>query len=146
MRGEELMELEKKYRALPDEVLLDFVRNEWEEFLPQARELIQSELRNRGYKDNDIQPLSTTESEENPELDKGPLIKAAGCNERWIANQAQNILENQGIECFIDDSQSLAGPFPGISHDSINIMVQEKDLTKATELLDTFPPLHTENQ
>jgi len=136
-----LQELQKKYQELPDEVLLDFIHNQEDEFLPEALELIRNVLRDRGYKEAEIGTTATKDVNEDIEMTKGPLVKAAGCNEQWIARQAQDILQNQGIVCFIDDSQMLAGPFGGIGNHAIQIMVDERDLTKAKEFLDAFPPL-----
>jgi hypothetical protein len=145
MRGEELQELQKKYRDLPDEVLLDFIRNQADEFLPEALELIQGELRHRGYKEEEI-ALPRPGHEDEGEVSTGPLVKVAGCNDGWIARQAQDILLNEGITCFIDDSQMLADPFAGLGNHAIQIMVDEKDLARARELLDAFPPLHADSE
>lgn len=143
MKGEELQELQKKYRGLPDEVLLDFIHNQADEFLPEALDLIQNELRSRGFKDEEI-ALPDARDEGVVEMAKGPLVKVAGCNQGWIARQAQDILLKEGITCFIDDSQMLADPFAGIGNHAIQIMVDEKDLDRARELLDAFPPLHAD--
>ena len=142
MRGEDLQELQKKYEELPDEVLLDFIHNQEDEFLPEALELIRTVLRGRGYKEAEIETTAAKDVNEDLDMNKGPLVMVAGCDEQWIARQARDILQNQGIVCFIDDSQMLAGPFGGIGNHAIQIMVDEKDLAKAREFLDAFPPLH----
>ena len=141
MDAEEYNHLRKHYQQLPDEELLDFIQNQADEFLPEALDLIKSELRSRGHgaadlKENSKQPDQVTA--------KGEFVMAEGCHNYTIASQAVDILAQEGISALIDGLQNQHRAILGsgtAENFSYRIMVLQPNVLKARTILASFLPL-----
>ncbi len=141
MDTEEYEHLRTHYQQLSDEELLDFIQNQADEFLPEALDLIKTELKSRGhvsadFKKNLKQPDQGTA--------KGEFVVAEGCHNWTIATQAVDILAQEGISAIIDGTQNQHRVILGsgaAENFPYRIMVLEKEVVKAKKLLSSFLPL-----
>ena len=141
MDAEEYEHLRNHYQQLSDEELLDFVQNQAEEFEPEALELIQSELRNRGHNSADLKPNSVQVDQVTA---KGEFVMAEGCHNYTIATQAVDILAQDGISALIDGLQNQHRTILGsgaAENFAYRIMVLQPDVLKARTILASFLPL-----
>ena len=141
MNAEEYEHLRKHYQQLSDEELLDFIQNQADDFLPEALDLIKTELRNRGYGSSD---LKENAKQNDPVTAKGEFVIAEGCRSSSIATQAVDILAQEGIPAVIDGLQNQHRVILGsgaADNFAYRIMVLEKDVLKAKNLLSSFLPL-----
>ncbi len=141
MDAEEYEHLRKHYQQLSDEELLDFIQNQADDFLPEALDLIKTELRSRGFKSSDLK-----ESSENTDLaaSEGEFVVAEGCHSWTIATQAVDVLAQEGISAVIDGLQNQHRVILGsgaVENFAYRIMVLEKDVVKARKFLSSFLPL-----
>ena len=133
--------LRKHYKQLSDEELLDFIQNQADEFLPEALDLIKTELRSRGHKSSD---LKENLKQSDKVIAKGEFVMAEGCHSKTIANQAADILEQEGIAAVIDGMQNQHTVILGsgtVEYFAFRIMVLEQDVLRAKTLLSSFLPL-----
>ncbi len=141
MDMKEYEHLRKHYQQLSDEELLDFIQNQADEFLPESLDMIEAELKNRGYgslylKENLKQTDQVTAKEE--------FVMAEGCHSWTIATQAVDILAQEGISAVIDGLQNQHRVILGsgaAENFAYRIMVLEKDVLKAKKYLSSFLPL-----
>lgn len=141
MNAEEYEHLRKHYQQLSDEELLDFIQTQADEFLPEALDLIKSELRSRGHGAAD---LKENPKQTDPESTKGEFVMAEGCHNWTIASQAVDILEQEGISALIDGLQNQHRAILGsgaAENYAYRIMVLEKDVLRARNFLSSFLPL-----
>lgn len=144
MEPGEYERLTEYYRSCMDEELLDFIRNKQEEFLPESLDLIRAELSSRGYKLEDMRLEVKPEPEIKKRSPEGDLVEAGVCDNYSIARQAVDILDQEGIPSFIKGVNSRRGAIMGVGFpegEIIKIMVVEKDLPKAKEILSEFLPM-----
>ena len=141
MNAEEYEHLRKHYQQLSDEELLDFIQNQADEFLPEALDLIKSELRNRGHGSSDLKENVKQTEQVTAE---GEFVMAEGCHRWTIAAQAVDILAQEGISAVIDGLQNQHRVILGsgaAENFAYRIMVLEKDVLKARNFLSSFLPL-----
>ena len=141
MDAEEYEHLRNHYQQLSDEELLDFIQNQADDFLPEALDLIKSELRSRGFGSADLKENSKQTGRETA---KGEFVMAEGCHSWTIAAQAVDILAQEGISAVIDGLQNQHRVIMGsgaAENFAYKIMVLEQDLVKAREFLASFLPL-----
>ena len=146
MDHQEYERLRMFYKKQPDEVLLDFIQNQYAEFLPEALDLIRAELADRGIRMEDVPHSapgpSDTEHVGDGNVGPEPLVSVAHTNSRNIAIQAQDILEQEGILSHVSDTEIGGRTFPGTPHHgALQILVSPHDMERAKAILDTFPPL-----
>ena len=149
MNIEEYNRLRAYYHSLEDEILLDFLHNQGDEFLPEAIDLIRAELSSRGYNLEEIDLHSREAETSEKQLSKDELTTVAECNEHLTAVQAKDILQQEGISAYVDDRQYDSHAFHGLKtpfSKKFKILVFKNDHEKAKEILSTFPPLQDELQ
>ena len=135
------------YKKQPDEVLLDYIQNQHSEFLPEALDLIRSELANRGIRMRDIAPAGPSPSGqfdqfEGEQGDREPLVSVAQTDSHGIALQAQDVLAQEGISSHVADPRMGGRAFPdNLPHAALQILVSAHEAEKAKTILETFPPL-----
>lgn len=141
MDMKEYEHLRKLYQQLSDEELLDFIQNQADEFLPEALDLIKTELRSRGHKPSD---LKENLKPSDKVIAKGEFVMAEGCHSLTIANQAVDILSQEGISAVIDGLQNQHRVILGsgaVENFAFRIMVLEQDVLRAKTFLSSFLPL-----
>lgn len=141
MDAEEYEHLRKHYQQLPDEELLDFIQNQADEFLPEALDLIKSELRSRGYGSSNLKENSKQTDQATA---KGEFVLAEGCHSWTIATQAIDILAQEGITAVIDGMQNQHRVILGsgaAENYAYRIMVLQQDVLRARKFLSSFLPL-----
>lgn len=141
MDMKEYEHLRKHYQQLSDEELLDFIQNQADEFLPEALDLIKTELRSRGHQSSDLKKKSKQTDQVTAE---GEFVMAEGCHSWTIATQAVDILAQEGISAVIDGLQNQHRVILGsgaAENYAYRIMVLEQDVLKAKTFLSTFLPL-----
>lgn len=141
MDMKEYEHLRKHYQQLSDEELLDFIQNQADEFLPEALDLIKIELRSRGHQSSDLKKKSKQTDQVTAE---GEFVMAEGCHSSTIANQAVDILAQEGISAVIDGLQNQHRVILGngaVDNFAYRIMVLEQDVLKAKKYLSSFLPL-----
>ena len=141
MDAEGYEHLRKHYQQLSDEELLDFVKNQADEFQPEALELIKIELRNRGYGSAD---LKANLKQIDRGTAEGEFVMAEGCQSWTIANQALDILAQEGISAVIDGMQNQHRVILGsgaAENFAYRIMVLQPDVLRARKFLSSFLPL-----
>jgi hypothetical protein len=64
-------------------------------------------------------------------------IRLITCNDSFEANLIKDKLEDEGIECFLTNENftSLFPNYNGILGSGIQVMIDEKDLERATEII-----------
>ena len=141
--------LKKLYSSLDDERLLDLVRNQRKDFLPEALFLIRSELTSRGYRDEDFavpeSPVEEISAEGVALQEPEDWVPVADCPDESVASQVQDLLGQNVIPSLTQ--RGNAGAEPIVSESAwpgkrILIAVAAFDVERAKEILAGFPPLN----
>ena len=140
--SDDLRSMREAFAELSNEVLLDQLANQADEFRPEALALMEEELGRRGVSRRDIEAARVHHpgSEEEPE--GGDLVEVATFEERLFALQAQDVLAQQGVDALLVDRRSI-GPqeFPTPDVEGLHaLMVPEAELARARLLLEGFTP------
>lgn len=140
--------LQKHYRSLDDETLMDMLKSRPQDFLPEALQLIKNELKSRGYHDEDFVIPGSETNHESARFINEDLAPVAKCPNGFVAQQAMDLLSQNGVTSEVYEGDLLPEiivgqePWP---RRVITIVVASHDAQRAKEILADFPPLMEEN-
>jgi hypothetical protein len=140
--------LQKHYRTLNDETLLGMLKNRSQDYLPEALQLIRDELKLRGYHNEDFAIPGSKPDDESARLRGEDLTLVAKCPDGFVAQQAMDLLSQNGIPSEVYGEDTLPEFIVGQEHwpySGTSIAVASHDAARAKEILAGFPPLMEEN-
>lgn len=140
--------LQRRFRSLSDETLLDMLKNQRHSFRPEALQLIRDELKLRGYHDEDLAIPENQPDDEPARFNNVNLIPVAKCPDGFIAGQVMDLLLQNGIYSVVLEENapdvkilSFRAPLPDRG---MTIAVASHEAERAKEILADFPPLMEE--
>ena len=142
--SKEYERLQKRYRSLDYETLLDMLKNRPQDFLPEALQLIKNELKSRGYHDEDFAISGGQPEDESSRSKNENLTPVAKCPNGFVAQQAMDLLSQNGISSEVYEGDLLPeiimGGMPRPDRE-MTIVVAAHDAQRAKEILADFPPM-----
>lgn len=136
---EDLEEMRESFAELTDEALMQQRVAQTDEFEPDAVKLMDDELQKRGFSRSEI---DRRRAELVAHREGGPMVAVADFGERLFAMQAQDVLEQKGIDSVVQDPASLGPnelPVPDIEGIHV-VLVPPADAERAKLILSVFAP------
>lgn len=139
MEMREILELKKKYSALPDEEIIDMLREGKGGYVEGAYELLLSEAKERGIGDRLEDNKETQEVQENPALNSPQAEPETFVQLMIINNETdfgflKSVLGEAGIVYYSQDLSLRGANLP------VSLMVVESQVKKTIDLLKDFKP------
>lgn len=143
-------EMQQAFAERSTEALLEQLVDEGEQFHPEARALMEAELRRRGISHGQIEERKAARvhhpgTDEEPE--GGRRVAVAAFDEEIFAEQASDVLTKEGIEAYVYHRSSLGPEFPTPDVDGTHLLlVAEEDEGRARLFLEAFAPAAEEKE
>ena len=136
---QDLEELQENVAAMSDEALMKQRIEQTDDFRPEAVKLMDDELQKRGFTRSD---MDRKRAEFVAHREGGPMVAVADFEERLFAQQARDVLAQEGVDSVIRDPRSLGPnefPVPDIEGRHV-VLASEADAERARLILSVFAP------
>lgn len=137
--AQDLEEMRESVAEMSDGALMKQRVEQTDDFRPEALELMDKELQNRGFTRSEI---DRKRAEFLAHREGGPMVAVADFEERLFAQQAQDVLGQQDIDSVLQDPRSLGPgefPVPDVEGHHV-VLVAEADAERARLILSVFAP------
>jgi hypothetical protein len=136
----DLAHIRKRFQGLSEDALLAELALPAEDFVPEARTLLEEEARSRGIKPEDVAAFQRRAAGGTPVIEPGGMVIVATIEGKELAGEVAAYLIGNGLEVAVRETEAGRLRVRGHQPGERSVWVAERDAAEAGRLLDRFSP------